>query len=237
MVGGAIRTDFILSAEIMVISLNEVADEGFWSRAIILVVVAFGITALVYGVVALIVKMDDVGLNLAANPPASKLGEGLVEGHADRHEGAVDGRHRGDAVGRWPHPAGRHRRPRLARIYDFVHHWEVLAAEAAGGFVGWLVNTLGLGDPRPRRRRDRRGDHAPDPAEEEGRGALTSPSRAAAVCNLAIRRALVCIYAETALLIASCRLRRSPAAMPAPLSTRQGDLTHPTPPGAGLLDS
>ncbi|NMR19065.1 DUF808 domain-containing protein [Cellulomonas fimi] len=65
MVSGAIRTDFILSAEIMVIALNEVAAEPFVSRAVILAVVALGITALVYGVVALIVKMDDIGLNLA----------------------------------------------------------------------------------------------------------------------------------------------------------------------------
>ncbi len=67
-VSGAVRTDFILSAEIMVISLNEVADEPFVSRAVILVVVALAITVLVYGVVALIVKMDDVGLRLAALP-------------------------------------------------------------------------------------------------------------------------------------------------------------------------
>ena len=53
-VRGAIRTDFILSAEIMVISLNEVADEPFLARAIILVIVAVAITVLVYGVVALI---------------------------------------------------------------------------------------------------------------------------------------------------------------------------------------
>ena len=65
LVKGAIRTDFILSAEIMVISLNEVADEPLVSRALILVAVAFLITALVYGVVGLIVKMDDVGLKLA----------------------------------------------------------------------------------------------------------------------------------------------------------------------------
>lgn len=64
-VSGAIRTDFILSAEIMVIALNEVADEPLLSRAAILVVVALAITALVYGVVALIVKMDDLGLRLA----------------------------------------------------------------------------------------------------------------------------------------------------------------------------
>ena len=62
---GAVRTDFILSAEIMVISLNEVASEAFVSRAVILAVVAVGITVLVYGVVGLIVKMDDVGLHLS----------------------------------------------------------------------------------------------------------------------------------------------------------------------------
>src|SRR3954470_6019092 len=65
MVSGAIRTDLILSAEIMVIALNEVADEPFVSRAVILAVVAVVITVLVYGVVGLIVKMDDIGLHLA----------------------------------------------------------------------------------------------------------------------------------------------------------------------------
>ncbi|MDO5735102.1 MAG: DUF808 domain-containing protein [Propionibacteriaceae bacterium] len=79
-VKGAIRTDFILSAEIMVISLNEVAAEGFVSRAVILMVVAFGITALVYGVVALIVKMDDVGLALAGRDSkrSQAVGRALV---------------------------------------------------------------------------------------------------------------------------------------------------------------
>src|SRR3712207_5771746 len=82
MVKGAIRTDFILSAEIMVISLNEVADEGLLSRAIILVVVAVGITLLVYGVVGLIVKMDDVGLHLSERDSgtARKVGLLLVRG-------------------------------------------------------------------------------------------------------------------------------------------------------------
>lgn len=81
-VSGAIRTDFILSAEIMVISLNEVADEPFLSRTVILVLVALGITVLVYGVVALIVKMDDAGLRLAARPRkgAARLGRALVKG-------------------------------------------------------------------------------------------------------------------------------------------------------------
>src|SRR5690606_29997940 len=64
-VAGAIRTDFILSAEIMVIALKEVLDEPLLSRVAILVIVALVITLIVYGVVAAIVKMDDVGLALA----------------------------------------------------------------------------------------------------------------------------------------------------------------------------
>lgn len=79
-IAGAIRTDFILSAEIMVISLNEVSDEPFLSRAAILVVVALAITVLVYGVVALIVKMDDFGLHLAQKKAEAvrRIGRGLV---------------------------------------------------------------------------------------------------------------------------------------------------------------
>ena len=82
MVAGAIRTDFILSAEIMVIALNEVADQAFVPRLIILVIVALVITAVVYGVVAVIVKMDDVGLSLTQRSSrfAQKLGRGLVAG-------------------------------------------------------------------------------------------------------------------------------------------------------------
>ncbi len=64
MTSGAIRTDFILSAEIMVIALNEVADRIFWLRLASLIVVAIVITAAMCGVVALIVKMDDAGLSL-----------------------------------------------------------------------------------------------------------------------------------------------------------------------------
>src|SRR4051794_17313884 len=80
LVASAIRTDFILSAEIMVISLDEVADEPLLSRAVILVFVAFAITAGVYGAVALIVKMDDIGLRLAQTRggPAASFGHGLV---------------------------------------------------------------------------------------------------------------------------------------------------------------
>ncbi|HWI42763.1 MAG TPA: DUF808 domain-containing protein [Nocardioides sp.] len=80
MVAGAIRTDLILSAEIMVIALDEVADESFFARFAILVVVAFAITIGVYGVVALIVKMDDTGLLLTrqSSALAQKVGRGLV---------------------------------------------------------------------------------------------------------------------------------------------------------------
>ena len=60
-VAGRVRTDFILSGEIMVIALKEVLDEALVQRAVILVVVALLITGIVYGVVALIVKMDDSG--------------------------------------------------------------------------------------------------------------------------------------------------------------------------------
>lgn len=73
-VAGAIRTDFILSAEIMAITLSAVPDAGFWTQAIILALVGVGITLLVYGAVALIVKADDVGLALASREPVTPLG-------------------------------------------------------------------------------------------------------------------------------------------------------------------
>ncbi len=65
MVAGAIRTDFILSAEIMAIALAEVSDKSTAMQAGSLALVAFAITIGVYGVVGLIVKMDDIGLHLA----------------------------------------------------------------------------------------------------------------------------------------------------------------------------
>ncbi|MBU3706305.1 MAG: DUF808 domain-containing protein [Mycobacterium sp.] len=81
-ISGAIRTDFILSAEIMVIALKEVISEPLVNRGAILAVVAVGITAAVYGVVALIVRMDDVGLKLAGRPSRSsqRMGRLLVSG-------------------------------------------------------------------------------------------------------------------------------------------------------------
>lgn len=80
MVSGAIRTDFILSAEIMAIALAEVADRSIWMQSGILFIVAIIITLGVYGVVGLIVKMDDIGLHMArrSSPVSQKIGRGLV---------------------------------------------------------------------------------------------------------------------------------------------------------------
>jgi hypothetical protein len=79
-VSGAIRTDFILSAEIMAIALADLPDLSFAMRAAALVAVAIAITVGVYGVVALIVKMDDVGLHLSgrASRVAQITGRALV---------------------------------------------------------------------------------------------------------------------------------------------------------------
>jgi hypothetical protein len=81
-VAGAIKTDFILSAEIMTIALATIESPSFWMQAITLAVVGIMITGLVYGAVALIVKMDDVGLHLAATARTGggrALGRGLVK--------------------------------------------------------------------------------------------------------------------------------------------------------------
>ena len=153
-ISGAVRTDFILSAEIMVIALKEVIDEGFVSRAIIMVVVAIFITIVVYGVVALIVKMDDIGLSLASREAeqSQRLGRLMVAampkvltwlsvigtaamlwvgGHI-----LIVGAHE---LG-WDLP------------YDIVHDLEdaVHDVSGIGGVLGWLVNTamsavVGLG--------------------------------------------------------------------------------------------
>ena len=154
-VSGAVRTDFILSAEIMVISLNEVASEPLLSRAIILVIVALAITALVYGVVALIVKMDDVGLNLAArgNGVASRLGRGMV---AAMPKVLTTLSTVGIAAMIWvgghilllglhdlSEMLGWHV---LALPYEWVHHAEEAvhgATGALGGILGWITNTIG----------------------------------------------------------------------------------------------
>jgi hypothetical protein len=93
MVKGAVRTDFILSAEIMAIALNDITQGGALSKlggsfhpavwqGIALAFVAIAITIAVYGVVGVIVKMDDIGLHMAQreNGASQAIGRGLVKG-------------------------------------------------------------------------------------------------------------------------------------------------------------
>ena len=146
MVAGAIRTDFILSAEIMVIALNEVADEPFLAardhpgrrrdRAS---------PSLVYGVVALIVKMDDIGLRLTQRSlgvrPAGRARPGHGDAAAARRD--LGRRHRRDALGRRPHPAGRRRRARLAlRRTTSCTTWRRTSHHALGA-VGGVARLAG----------------------------------------------------------------------------------------------
>jgi predicted DNA repair protein MutK len=79
-VSGAVRTDFILSAEIMAIALNELPALSLPMQAVVLAVVAVAITVAVYGAVALIVKMDDVGLHMSERADAfsQAVGHGLL---------------------------------------------------------------------------------------------------------------------------------------------------------------
>ena len=81
MVSSAIRTDLILSAEIMAIALSEVTEQVWWQQAIILALIAVVITVGVYGAVALIVKMDDIGLHLAQENEGfvASFGRGLIK--------------------------------------------------------------------------------------------------------------------------------------------------------------
>ena len=136
---GAVRTDFILSAEIMVVALKEVIDEGLLSRAVM-------ITGVVYGAVALIVKMDDVGLNLAqrSNEATQRVGRAMVSGMPKLLAALTVigtaamvwvGGHillvGTDELG-WHGP------------YEFVHSLEERVHDVAGigGVLSWSVNTL-----------------------------------------------------------------------------------------------
>ena len=146
-VSGAVRTDFILSAEIMAIALAEVADEPLLSRAMILAMVGIVITAAVYGSVALIVKMDDIGLHMVrerTSSAAKALGRGLL--HAmPRLLTALS------AIGTlamlW---VGGHilvdgaKKLGFKPPYDAIHAVEHAVHEASGalgGVLGWLTNS------------------------------------------------------------------------------------------------
>jgi len=79
-IASAVKTDFILSAEIMAITLAALPPGSLWKQALVLAVVAIGITVAVYGAVAVIVKADDVGLALARSGSGAgrAVGRGIV---------------------------------------------------------------------------------------------------------------------------------------------------------------
>ncbi len=151
-VGSAVRTDFILSAEIMVISLKAVLDEGlsdsFWYLLAVLVVVAVIITLAVYGVVGLIVKMDDIGLRLSSSDSGllQSVGRGLVKGMPKLLTLlSVVGVFAMLWVGGHIILVGLEETGWLPQPYELVHHLEVVVAEATGalgGALGWVTNTV-----------------------------------------------------------------------------------------------
>ena len=112
---GAVRTDFILSAEIIVITLGTVAASPFVTQVSVLIGIAIIMTVGVYGLVAGIVKLDDGGLSLSRTtgdsnscPHDARRGDrrGLV--CAVAHEGPLCRRHCGDVPCRRRHPRARH---------------------------------------------------------------------------------------------------------------------------------
>ncbi len=150
-VKGAIKTDFILSAEIMTIILSNIEASNFWFDAATLAFAGIAVTIFVYGSVALIVKMDDIGLWMASNGrtgAAKGLGRALVRGMpklltlltvvgtvAMLWVGGAILTHGLDVLG-WPW------------LYDTIHHLAEAAAhtvEQGAGFLKWLVTALGDG--------------------------------------------------------------------------------------------
>ncbi|OBI52968.1 DUF808 domain-containing protein [Mycobacterium sp. E796] len=145
-VSGAIRTDMILSAEIMVIALNEVADQALVPRLIILIVVALVLTVVVYGVVAVVVKMDDVGLHLTETTSGfgRQVGRVLVAGMPRVLSAlSVVGTLAMLWVGGHILLAGSNRLG-WHTPYHLLHHAEDHVRDGAkpfGAVLGWLVDT------------------------------------------------------------------------------------------------
>jgi len=143
-VAGAIRTDMILSAEIMAIALAEVATETLVMRAAVLAIVGAAVTVTVYGAVAVIVKLDDIGLHLTKKPGATARAFGALLMRAVPHLltalsliGTIAmlwvG---GGIIVHGTHEVGFH------AIHDLVQGAEYAvagASGAAGGVLGWLT--------------------------------------------------------------------------------------------------
>lgn len=139
LVNSAIRTDLILSTEIMVISLDEVKDQPVWMEAAVLIAVGIFLTVAVYGAVALLVKIDDIGRGMIERGNAPKLGRGLVKAmpHVLNAIGVI-----GTIAMLW---VGGHL---IVRGLDEVvgWHWphEIIAKgqeAVGGGALGWMVET------------------------------------------------------------------------------------------------
>ncbi len=143
-ISGAIRTDFILSAEIMAIALSEVAESGLVERGVILAVVGILITVIVYGTVALIVKMDDIGLHMTESDSETSKRVGCfllrampkllallssVGTIAMLWVGGGILLHGTEELG-WHGPA---------HIAHEIQHWVEHATGALGGALGWLT--------------------------------------------------------------------------------------------------
>ena len=149
-VASAVKTDFILSAEIMAITLAGLPDGSIWTKAVVMAIVAVGITAVVYGAVALIVKADDVGVALARRGEGAlaAFGRGLVRvmPHFLRVLAVV-----GTAAMVWV--GGGILVHGLAGygfdgIEHVIHEASLASTElvpAIGGIVGWFVTALGSG--------------------------------------------------------------------------------------------
>jgi predicted DNA repair protein MutK len=147
-VKGAIRTDFILSAEIMAIALASLGPMPLWTAAAALVAVALAITAGVYGVVALIVKLDDIGLHMAerGSRGVRAFGDALVHivPHLLTALSAI-----GTAAMLWVGGGillhgleDLHLAEPLTETVHHTAHAIGAAAGKAGGIVEWLINAL-----------------------------------------------------------------------------------------------
>ncbi len=146
-VAGAIRTDLILSAEIMAISLASVADKPLMIQAIALAVVGLLLTVAVYGVVGFIVKMDDIGLHYAVsgNRGLRGIGRGLVKGMPYLLEGLTVV---GTAAMLWVgggilvHGMEKYHVPVVPHLVGGLSHWAG-QVPMIGPLTGWLAFAAG----------------------------------------------------------------------------------------------
>ena len=146
-IAGAIRTDLILSGEIMAISLASVADQPFPIQAASLALVGLAITVVVYGVVGLIVKMDDIGLNLAQRRAraVSGFGRGMVKAMPLVLQGLTV---IGTAAMLWVgggiivHGLEHFHWTPIPQWVEAASHWAA-AAPGVGAVTGWLTFAVG----------------------------------------------------------------------------------------------